>query len=103
MFNSNWKRRIPTGVLQVGSLLVLFSSAVSAQDASLRNSHMSVTVHSADGSYSIQAVGSQHAAIQAIVGAEIDHHWIKSSDFPTHQISESKFEDALGPSPFFRR
>jgi alpha-galactosidase len=97
MFNSNWKRRIPTGVLQVGSLLVLFSSAVSAQDASLRNSHMSVTVHSADGSYSIQAVGSQHAAIQAIVGAEIDHHWIKSSDFPTHQISESKFEDALGP------
>ena len=97
MFNSNWKRRIPSGVLQVGSLLVLFSSAVSAQDASLRNSHMSVTVHSGDGSYSIQAVGSQHPAIQAIVAAEVDHRWIKSSDFPTHQISESKFEDALGP------
>ena len=97
MLNSNWKRRITTGVLQVGSLLVLFSSAVSAQDATLRNSHMSVTVRSSDSSYSIQAAGSQHAAIQAIVAAEIDHRWIKSSDFPTHQISESKFEDALGP------
>jgi hypothetical protein len=57
---------------------------------------MSVTVRSADSSYTIQATGSQHPAIQAIVAAEIDHRWIKSSDFPTHQISESKFEDALG-------
>jgi hypothetical protein len=57
---------------------------------------MSVTVQSADGSYSIQATGAQRAAIQAIVAAEIDHRWIKSSDLPTHQISESKFEDALG-------
>ena len=96
MFNSNWKRPIPSRALQAVSLLVLFSSAVCAQDATLRNSHMSVTVRSSDGSYSIQATGAQHPAIQAIVAAEIDHHWIKSSDFPTHQISESKFEDALG-------
>jgi alpha-galactosidase len=96
MSNSNWKRPIPSRALQAVSLLVLFSSALCAQDASLRNSHMSVTVQSPDSSYSIQAAGSQHAAIQAIVGAEIDHRWIRSSDFPTHQISASKFEDSLG-------
>jgi len=96
MSNSNWNRPIPSRALQAISLLVLFSSALCAQDAALRNSHMSVTVQSADGSYSIQATGAQRAAIQAIVAAEIDHRWIKSSDLPTHQISESKFEDALG-------
>ena len=97
MFNSNWKRPISIRALQAVSLLVLFSSALCAQDATLRNSHMSVTVRSSDGSYSIQTTGAQHPAIQAIVAAEIDHRWIKSSDFPAHQISGSKFEDALGP------
>src|ERR1700683_3997095 len=97
MFTSHEKRRILISALQVASLLILFSSRVCAQDAAIRNSQMSITVSSAGGSYSIQATAAQRPAIQAIVAAEVDHRWIKSSDFPTHRISESKFEDALGP------
>ncbi len=55
-----------------------------------------VTVRSGDGSYSIKDATSQQPTIQAVVAAEIDHRWVKSSDFPARKVSESKFEDALG-------
>ena len=89
-------RRISIRALQAASLFILFSPAVRAQDATIRNSTLVVTVRSADGSYSIQAASAQQPAIQAIVAAEIDHRWVKSSDFPARKVSESKFEDALG-------
>ena len=36
------------------------------------------------------------AVIHARVAAEIDHKWVKSTDYPKHEISQSTFEDALG-------
>ena len=75
---------------------MLFSPVALAQDATLRDSSLVVTVRSADGSYSIQAASAQQPAIQAIVAAEIDHRWVKSPDFPARKVSESKFEDARG-------
>jgi alpha-galactosidase len=97
MFSSNQKWRITIRALQAASLLILFSTVARGQDATLRNPKLEVTVRSTDGSYLIQAAAAQHPAIQAIVAAKIDHRWIKSSDSPTHQISESRFEDSLGP------
>ncbi len=85
-----------TAALRIASLLILIPPAMFAQDSTLRNSKLSVTVRSSDGSYSIQDAAAQHPAIEAIVAAEIDHRWIKSSDFSSHKISESRFEDALG-------
>ncbi|MGA9389163.1 MAG: PKD domain-containing protein, partial [Candidatus Sulfotelmatobacter sp.] len=34
--------------------------------------------------------------LRARVAAEIDHLWIKSTDYPKHEVSQSIFEDALG-------
>ncbi len=82
--------------LQAASLFMLFSPVAGAQDATIRNSTLVVTVRSADGSYSIKAATSQQPAIQAVVAAEIDRRWVKSSDFPARKVSESKFEDDLG-------
>jgi hypothetical protein len=31
------------------------------------------------------------------VAAQVDHQWLRSSDYPRHQASESTFEDDLGP------
>jgi len=89
-------RRISIRAFQVSSLFILFSLVARAQDATIRNSTLVVTVRSADGSYSIQAAMSKQPVIQAIVTAEIDHRWVKSSDFPARKVSESKFEDELG-------
>ncbi len=96
MCKPNHVRCISLWALLAATVLILFSPGVFAQDAALRNSKLTVTVRSADGSYSIQAAGAQRPAIQAVVAAEIDHRWVKSSDFPTQQFTESKFEDSLG-------
>ncbi len=57
---------------------------------------ISVVVHPSDGIYEIQTGKGGHSVIHARLAAEIDHKWVKSTDYPKHQISQSTFEDALG-------
>ncbi len=96
MANLNQKLRILVRAIEAATIFILFSLPLRAQDVALRNSNLVVTVRSADGSYSIQSATAQRPAIRAVVAAEIDHRWVKSSDFPTRRMSESKFEDTLG-------
>ncbi len=65
-----------------------------AAETALRNGKEFVLVHSSDGSYEIGQ--ENRTAIYARVGAEVDHAWVTSSDYPQHQVSESTFKDALG-------
>jgi alpha-galactosidase len=77
----------------------------------LTNDTLSVTVNAQEGSYqlSFQAKpqnnqqDSQHndqhtgqPVLKARVAAEIDHQWVRSSDYPRRQASDSSFEDDLG-------
>jgi alpha-galactosidase len=62
----------------------------------LENSALQVSVRSKDGSYEILTRGSQKAVLASGIAAEIDHHWVRSADYPHHQTSEANFEDALG-------
>jgi alpha-galactosidase len=57
---------------------------------------LSVAVQPSDGIYEIQTGVGGHNVIHARVAAEIDHKWVKSTDYPKHEISQSNFEDALG-------
>ena len=57
---------------------------------------LSVVVQPSDGTYEIQTGIGGHSIIHARVAAEIDHKWVKSTDYPKHEISQSNFEDALG-------
>jgi alpha-galactosidase len=57
---------------------------------------LSVVVQPGDGNYEIRTENEAHTVIHARVAAEIDHKWVKSTDYPKHQISQSNFEDALG-------
>ena len=57
---------------------------------------LSVAVQAKDGTYEIQTGNSGHSVIHARVAAEIDHKWVRSTDYPKHEISQSAFEDALG-------
>jgi alpha-galactosidase len=57
---------------------------------------LSVVVHPTDGSYEIQTGNGRRTILRARVAAEIDHKWIRSTDYPKHEISQSTFEDALG-------
>jgi alpha-galactosidase len=57
---------------------------------------LSVVVHPSDGTYEIQTGFRGHSVVHSSVAAEIDHKWVKSTDYPKHEISQSTFEDALG-------
>jgi alpha-galactosidase len=57
---------------------------------------LSVAVQPGDGTYDVRTGKGGHTVFHARVAAEIDHKWIKSTDYPKHEISQSNFEDAVG-------
>ncbi len=63
---------------------------------SLHNSQLTVSINSQDGSYAIRANTLQGPVLTANVGAEVDHRWLRSSDYPHHAAAESACQDALG-------
>lgn len=62
----------------------------------LTNEKLSLSVNAKDGSYQLAVRGGQ-AIFGSRVAAQIDHQWLRSSDYPRHQVSESTFSDELGP------
>jgi hypothetical protein len=62
----------------------------------LTNDDLSLTVNAQEGSYQLSLHDGQ-PVLGSRVAAQVDHHWLRSSDYPRHQASESAFEDALGP------
>jgi alpha-galactosidase len=74
-----------------------FASFAHGADSDLKNNQLVVSISSVDGSYSIKKTGAgTNAVIRAGVAAEVDHRWIKSADYPKHDINESDFQDTLG-------
>src|ERR1035438_8354516 len=82
-------------IISVGAALSLVPLA-GAADVTLRNAQQSVVVHESDGSYEIVSESLHHTALHARVGANLNHQWITSSDYPRHQAQQSAFTDALG-------
>src|SRR5579884_1553904 len=65
-------------------LPLLFGCAIlprSGVAASLHNSQLSVSVNPRDGSYAISAAALQSPVLEARVGAEVNHRWLKSSEY----------------------
>jgi alpha-galactosidase len=62
----------------------------------LTNDKLSLRVNAPDGSYQLSLHDGQ-PVLRSRVAAEVDHQWLRSSDYPRHQVSESAFEDDLGP------
>ncbi len=63
---------------------------------SLHNSRLTITVNAQNGSYAIQANSLQAPVLEAGVGAEVNHQWLRSGDYPHHAAVEGSFQDALG-------
>jgi alpha-galactosidase len=62
----------------------------------LTNDQLSLTVNAPDGSYQLSLHIGQ-PVLKSRVAAEVDHQWLRSSDYPRHQAAASTFEDDLGP------
>jgi hypothetical protein len=63
--------------------------------APLQNHSLGLSVRP-DGSFALRAEGLSAPVLTARVGAEIDHQWVSSTDYPKHQIAASEFRDVLG-------
>ena len=74
-----------------GTLMVALPCAAEQ----LANDKLSLTVNAQDGSYQLGVRGAQ-PVLKARVGAQVDHQWLRSSDYPRRQASESAFNDGLG-------
>jgi alpha-galactosidase len=77
--------------------MILWVPFAPAADATLNNGNLFATVAARDGSYRIGRNPDSAAILHARVAAQVDHRWLESTDYPQHQVSESSFEDTLGP------
>ncbi len=74
-----------------GTLIVALPCAAEQ----LTNDKLSLTVNAQDGWYQLGGRSTQ-PVLKARVGAQVDHQWLRSSDYPLRHASESAFNDGLG-------
>jgi hypothetical protein len=88
--------RIPN-LLVLGALICsVLRPLASSSDSELRNAELLVRIDSTDGSYAISTKSGVSPTVRAGIAAEVDHHWIKSGEYPKHEIVASDFQDTLG-------
>ncbi|MGA8151865.1 MAG: PKD domain-containing protein [Terriglobales bacterium] len=69
----------------------------SCQTAPLQNRWLTVAVRPQDGSFELRAEALRDPVLAARVGAEVNHQWLWSTDYPNHQVAASTFQSPLGP------
>ena len=82
--------------ITAGMLMVALPCVAQQPSNQLTNEVLSLTVNAQDGAYELSLHDGQNV-LKSRVAAEVDHQWLRSSDYPRHQASESAFEDDLGP------
>jgi alpha-galactosidase len=61
----------------------------------LTNDQLSLTVNAQEGSYQLSLHDGQ-PVFKSRVAAEVDHQWLRSSDYPRCQASELSFQNVVG-------
>jgi len=97
----NQFRKIGIAIALLASTLILVEGCLGLSGAvrDLQGIHigeLSVAVQPSDGTYTIRTGTEGRSILHARVAAEINHKWVRSTDYPKHEMSESSFEDALG-------
>jgi len=90
------KRFFELGLGMVLTLVTIFSGSAACQIAPLQNRWLTVSVRPSDGSFELRSQALRDPVLTARVGAEINHHWVLSTDYPTHQSATSDFQSPLG-------
>jgi len=90
--------RLIAGLAGYVTLVALCATSVPAmaEDGSLRNQQLVVTINPQDGSYALTSALDGRTILRSVVAAQINHRWAKSSEYPKHEVSKAWFEDRLG-------
>jgi hypothetical protein len=86
------------GVVTLGLGLVAgLCPAPPCRAQQLTNSSLAVTVQAQDGSFQVATrAAANRPVLSARAGAQIDHQWARSNEYPQHRAAESTFSDSLG-------
>jgi hypothetical protein len=92
---------IPKQSFSIVCALVLASiianpSFTNGQVSPLQNRWLTLSVRPSDGCLELRGAALGAPVLAARVGAEVDHKWLLSTEYPKHQIMASDFHDALG-------
>ncbi len=80
------------GIAIIAVALIVVAPCAAQQ---LTNDKLSLTVNAKDGAYQLAVRGGQPIFTSG-VAAQVNHQWLRSADYPRHQVSESTFSDELG-------
>jgi alpha-galactosidase len=86
------KRSCKVALAMVFETLILTAPSVAQQ---LVNDALTVSVNAKEGTFQIATRAGQ-PVFTSRVAAQVNHDWLRSSDYPRHTASESKFADELG-------
>jgi alpha-galactosidase len=62
----------------------------------LKGNTIGLSINSKDGSYTVFDGASGKTILHSRVAAEMDHHWVKSSEYPHHVITRENVSDRVG-------
>jgi len=80
----------------VFSLWLFVPSVCAADNSTISNNQISISVRQRDGVYEVSANSPQHTVMRSLVATQIGRRWMKSTEYPRHDVRHSEFEDALG-------
>ena len=92
VFKMNCGWLCSVGIAVVAVALIVITPCVAQQ---LTNDKLSLTVNAKDGAYRLAVPGGQ-PIFTSSVAAQVNHEWLRSTEYPRHQVSESTFSDELG-------
>ena len=76
-------------------------AADSAPQNQISNAELQVLAQPSDGSYRVSSRAAE-GQLWARVAAQVDHHWVRSNDYPRHVITSSSFSDGSAPGQELR-
>ncbi|HKM80322.1 MAG TPA: PKD domain-containing protein [Candidatus Acidoferrum sp.] len=80
------------GIAMIAVVLMVIAPCTAQQ---LTNDKLFLTVNAKDGTYQLAAPGGR-IIFTSGVAAEVNHQWLRSTEYPRHQVTESTFSDELG-------
>jgi alpha-galactosidase len=81
------------------ALVVLFATVAvmpGKAQGQLRNMSLALSVRPQDGSYQVMLPEIEAPVLVSRLAAEVNNHWLISTDYPRHHTDESAFNDELG-------
>ena len=99
--NRNRSSLFPMVILLLSLCAIIPAEASKRQKStveSFQEKTIAVSVNTADSTYSIFDPTAKKTILRSRVAAEVNHHWLRSTDYPKHALAQRNITDEIGPA-----